>query len=282
MDIDGKSIAKQIRSQIKESVENIAGRKPCLAVILVGDNPASQIYVKRKISACKEAGIVSKMIRLLSEVSQEELVSEIKKLNLDESIDGILVQLPLPDHINSTVITRTISSNKDVDGFHPVNVGKLLIGEVDGFISCTPLGIQRLLKATNTDVSGKHVVIIGRSCIVGKPMAAMLMQNADMANATVTVAHSRTKNLKELSASADILIVAIGRPHFVTKEMVKDGAVVIDVGINRVNSNQLVGDVDYENVKDKCALITPVPGGVGPMTIAMLLENTLKSYNQQQ
>ncbi len=282
MNIDGKAIAKQIREQIKQDVEKIKGRKPCLAVILVGDHHASQIYVKRKIAACKDSGILSKKIELPANTQQNVLINQISELNNDNKIDGILVQLPLPEHINPTIITHAISPEKDVDGFHPINMGKLLLGEKDGFISCTPLGIQRLLKESDVEISGKHVVVIGRSNIVGKPVAALLMQNAEMGNATVTIAHSKTKNLNALTASADILIVAIGKPHFLTASMIKEGAVVIDVGINRDSADRLVGDVDYENMKNKCSLITPVPGGVGPMTIAMLLENTLKSYQQNK
>jgi methylenetetrahydrofolate dehydrogenase (NADP+) / methenyltetrahydrofolate cyclohydrolase len=279
MDINGKLIAREIREEIKKTISGLKGRKPCLTVILVGDNPASNVYVNHKVKACKESGMLSILQRFPADISQQQLIDAIESLNHNPTIDGILVQLPLPDHINPGIIASTVAPSKDVDGFHPINQGKLLLGEEDGFIPCTPLGIQAILKKINVDPAGKHAVILGRSNIVGKPMAALLIQNKHMGNATVTIAHSRTENLSSMLLSADILIVAVGKPLFVKASMVKQGAVVIDVGINRLENNTLVGDVDYHNVKDKC-LITPVPGGVGPMTIAMLLQNTLKSYRQ--
>ena len=280
MDINGKIIARQIRERIKETVSQFSGRKPCLAVILVGDNPASQIYVNRKVKACKEVGMTSILRNLPDSISEHELLAEINKLNEDTAIDGILVQLPLPKQINPDLIAQTIRPDKDVDGFHPVNIGKLLLGFTDGFVPCTPLGIQYLLKQTGIDTIGKHVVIIGRSNIVGKPIAALLSQNTPDGNATVTIAHSKTQNLQILTKTADIIIVAIGIPRFLKKSMVKKGAVVIDVGINREGEKTIVGDANYNALKDHCSHITPVPGGVGPMTIAMLLQNTLKSYQQ--
>jgi methylenetetrahydrofolate dehydrogenase (NADP+)/methenyltetrahydrofolate cyclohydrolase len=281
MIIDGKAISSQIQHEIKGVVEKIQGRKPCLAVILVGDNSASRIYVKRKTEACEFVGITSIRKEFPSTISEKELLHEVDLLNRDAKVDGILIQLPLPSHIRTNLVMLKIDPNKDVDGFHPVNMGKLLIGETDGFFPCTPLGIKVLLERTGVQVEGKHAVVIGRSTIVGKPMAAMLMQNTPGCNATVTVAHSKTKNLAELCRQADILIAAIGKPHTITKDMVKDRAVVIDVGINRLEDH-LVGDVDFNEVKDKCSFITPVPGGVGPMTIAMLLSNTLKSFQKRQ
>lgn len=277
MIIDGKAIANQIQQEIKELLSSIPGRRPCLAVILAGDHLPSQLYVKRKREACEKVGIQSIRIDLAKDTTEDELSKEIKRLNDDDTIDGILIQLPLPPHINPLKILSQIAPNKDVDGLHPLNAGKLLLGE-EGFVPCTPLGIKVLLQRTGIDVSGKHAVVLGRSNLVGKPMAALLMQNRDGGNATVTVAHSKTKNLKSLCQSADILIAAMGSPKFITADMVKSGAVVIDVGINKVEGSQIVGDVDFENVKDLCSWITPVPGGVGPMTIAMLLSNTVKAY----
>lgn len=284
MIIDGKAIAGQIQKEIQQAVSQLSGRKPCLAVIIVGKHPASQIYVDRKAKACAEVGIRSIKKSLPADVSENELIQEINKLNEDIAVDGILVQLPLPEHMNPIKIIHHISPAKDVDGLHPANLGKLLIGEQDAFASCTPLGIKVLLERSNIEVAGKHALIIGRSNLVGKPMAAILMQNTPGGNATVTIAHSRTKNLKELCRMADIVIAAIGRPKFVIADMLKQGVIVVDVGINKIpdaqtsTGYQIVGDVDFNNVKDKCAFITPVPGGVGPMTIAMLLSNTLKSY----
>jgi len=282
--IDGKLIAHQIQQEIKQEVQKISGRKPCLAVIIAGDNPASKIYVERKTKACAEVGIRSIKCALPADVSEGVLLEEVRKLNAAEDVDGILVQLPLPPHVNPLKIILSISPEKDVDGLHPLNVGKLMIGEQEAFVPCTPLGIKVLLERSGIEVSGKHALVIGRSNLVGKPMASLLMQSAAGANATVTIAHSHTSNLKGISQLADIIIAAIGRPKYITADMVKEGAVVIDVGINKItdpSSNsgyRLVGDVDFDEVKDKCSYITPVPGGVGPMTIAMLLSNTLKSY----
>ena len=279
--IDGKKIAGEIQQEIAEKIKGISGRKPCLAVVAVGHHPASAIYIKRKIAACEEVGIRSIRMQLSQEISEAELHATIEKLNQDNEVDGILVQLPLPSHMNPLLINEKILSSKDVDGFHPINMGKLLMGEKGGFVPCTPLGIKTLLQRSQIEVSGKHVVIVGRSLIVGKPLAALLMQSSEGSNATVTVLHSRSENIPALCLTADILIVAIGQPGFITKEMVKKGAVVIDVGINRISDNtgsyRIVGDVDFENVKAQCSAITPVPGGVGPMTIAMLLLNTLES-----
>lgn len=288
MIIDGKKVAQQIENEIKEKIEKIRGRKPCLAVVLVGNHPASILYTNRKAEMCQTVGIKSLKKEFLADVTEEELLKEISSLNEDATVDGILVQLPLPQHINPEKITNHILPKKDVDGFHPMNIGNVLIGETKGFYPCTPLGIKVLLERYNIEVAGKHVVIIGRSNIVGKPMAAMLIQNKDFGNATVTIAHQQTKNLKSLSLLADILIVAAGKPKLVTADMVKEGAVVIDVGTNKVidpskkNGYRIDGDVDFVNVEPKCSFITKVPGGVGPMTIAMLLKNTLQSYENSQ
>ena len=286
--IDGKKIAAEIQDEIRESVHQIKNRKPCLAVILVGEHSASEIYVSRKLKACESVGILSKIQKLPSSLNESRLIEEIESLNHDPLVDGILVQLPLPAHIDPLKITQAISPAKDVDGFHPINMGKLLIGEKSGFAPCTPLGIIELLVRSKIPVAGKHVLVIGRSNIVGKPIAALLMQNTDTGNATVTVANRHTPNLKRLCHLADIIIVASGQPKLIQADMVKDGTVIIDVGINKVDNPhkvsgyQIVGDVDFEEVKEKCAFITPVPGGVGPMTIAMLLSNTLLSYRMRQ
>lgn len=280
--IDGKKIALQIHEEIKEKVAATSGRKPGLAFILVGDNPASQTYVRAKKKACFTTGIESTLIELPATVTQSALLKEIERLNKDETIDGILVQLPLPNHIDEKVVTRAIDPEKDVDGFHPLNVGKLLLGEEGGFIPCTPHGILVLLQRAKIPVEGKRVVIVGRSNIVGKPLAALLMQKKPHANATVTVAHSRSDHLIEITRSADILIAAIGQPKFIKKEMVRPGTVVIDVGINRPKEGKIEGDVDFDAVAPIASYITPVPGGVGPMTIAMLLQNTLLSYTNRK
>lgn len=285
--IDGKKIAEEIQEELKNKVALVKGRKPGLAVILVGEHAPSQIYVNRKTQACIACGMHSIKRIFPSSITQKELVAEVEKLNQDPQVDGILVQLPLPQQIDTKTVTETIDPAKDVDGFHPINVGKLLLGMDDGLISCTPLGIQTLLTRTGISTAGKHVVILGRSNIVGKPLAALLMQNNPTANATVTVLHSKSENIKEICQTADILIAAMGQPFFVKSDMVKQGAVIIDVGTNRVeDKNQktgykLVGDVDFANVKDKCSYITPVPGGVGPMTIAMLLSNTWLSFSRR-
>lgn len=283
MIIDGKAIASQIQNEIKEQVNAINGRKPCLAVILVGNNPASEIYVNRKTLACQETGILSIRKNLPADCAEKDLLQVLDGFNRDHAVDGILLQLPLPAHINSARVLQFISPEKDVDGLHPVNAGKLIMGDTEGFAPCTPLGIKVLLERSKIPVSGKHVVIMGRSNLVGKPMASLLMQNAPGANATVTVVHSKSSNLTAICRQADIIIAAIGQPQFLKADMVKDNVVVIDVGINKIEDAssgkgyRIVGDVDFDNVKDKCEFITPVPGGIGPMTIAMLLSNTVKS-----
>jgi len=270
--IDGKSIAKSIRDSIRQKVSRMKqenGVVPGLTVVLVGNDPASQIYVRNKERASKDVGINSRVIRLNDNITQDELLDLINKLNNDESTHGILVQLPLPNHIDEGVIIQSIDPKKDVDGFHPVSTGKLFIGQ-PGLQPCTPKGIIRLIRETGNDIAGKHAVVIGRSNIVGKPVALMLLQN----NATVTICHSKTKNLKDIAASADILVVAMGRPETIDESYIKEGAIVIDVGTTRVG-DKLKGDVVFEKAIQKAGWITPVPGGVGPMTIAMLLENTV-------
>lgn len=287
MIIDGKKIADEIQLEIKEKIGQLRSRPPSLAVVIVGTHPPSQIYVTRKTQACESVGIQSVKYQLPASISENELLNQITKLNEDSNIDGILVQLPLPPHINPIRITHQIIPQKDVDGFNPYNIGKVLIGETDGFLPCTPLGIKVLMERSSIDICGLHALIIGRSNIVGKPLAALLMQGTPGGNATVTVAHRFSKDLKKFCLLADIIIVAIGQPKLITADMVKEGAVVIDVGINKItdptkkSGYQIVGDVDFANVAPKCSFITPVPGGVGPMTIAMLLQNTLLSYNLQ-
>lgn len=272
--IDGKQISKDIKEELKEEVASLAaqGRKCCLAVIQVGNDPASSVYVGNKKKACAYVGIESLAYELPEETSEEELLAIIDKLNKDENVHGILCQLPLPKHINKDHVIKAISPKKDVDGFHPQNVGALVIGE-QGFVSCTPAGIIQLLKRSNIEMDGKHCVVVGRSNIVGKPMSLLMLRE----NATVTVCHSHTKNLKEICKEADILIVAIGKPQFIGKEYVKDGAVVIDVGIHRDENNKLCGDVKFDEVEPVASYITPVPGGVGPMTIAMLMHNCVEA-----
>lgn len=288
--IDGSGIAKEIRTEIRAEVDkwvSDGNRAPYLAVVLVGDDPASASYVRGKTRACSDAGIQSDTIRFDSTVTEEVLLAEIGRLNGDSGVDGILVQLPLPSQIDEQKVIRAIDPDKDVDGFHPVNVGNVVLGQ-PGFAPATPAGILELLKRTGTETSGKNAVVIGRSNIVGKPVLNLLLQKGT--DATVTICHSRTRNLSEITRGADILIAAIGRPHFVTADMVKEGAVVIDVGINRVDDTtrergyRLVGDVDFDAVRPIASHITPVPKGVGPMTIAMLLKNTLqaaKSLNEK-
>ena len=272
--LDGKNVSARVKEKVKFEALNLKnqGIEPALAVILVGEDKASQTYVAAKEKACIACEIKSVMHRLSESTTQSELIALIDVLNLDDGIDGILVQLPLPKHIDTNKILETISPAKDVDGFAAINVGKLASG-LDGFVPCTPLGIMEIFKAYDINLEGKNAVVIGRSNIVGKPMANLLLN----ANATVTVTHSKTQNLKEICADADILVAAIGRADFVTADMVKDGAVVIDVGINRMDDGKLKGDVKFDEVAPKCSFITPVPGGVGPMTIAMLLSNTIKS-----
>ncbi len=273
--IDGKAIAKKIREELKINIDKISGRKPGLAFVLIGENPASRAYVRMKKKGCLEVGIYSETLQLCADISQEALLKEINRLNNDPNIDGILIQQPFPKQISIDKVVEAIDPGKDVDGFHPTNLGRLLLGTSRGFAACTPLGIMKIIERSGITTDGVEAVVLGRSNIVGKPLAALLIQKE--ANATVTIAHSQTKNLKEVCKRADLLIVAIGRPHFVTADMVKPGAVVIDVGINRTDQG-IVGDVDFENVKDVASAITPVPGCVGPMTIATLLTNTYECY----
>ena len=272
--IDGKQISADIKEELKQEVARLkeVGHSCCLAVIQVGSDPASSVYVGNKKKACAYIGIESLAYELPEETTEEKLLAIIEQLNQDDHVHGILCQLPLPKHINEDRVIAAISPEKDVDGFHPQNVGALVIGQ-KGFVSCTPAGIIQLLKRSNIDIAGKHCVVIGRSNIVGKPMALLMLRE----NATVTVCHSKTSNLKELCSQADILIVAIGKPRFIGAEYVKDGAVVIDVGIHRDENNKLCGDVRYEEVEPKASYITPVPGGVGPMTIAMLMNNCVEA-----
>jgi methylenetetrahydrofolate dehydrogenase (NADP+)/methenyltetrahydrofolate cyclohydrolase len=284
MIIDGVQIAQQLSHRIKQAISHLADRKPGLAFIMVGNHPASRTYIQMKKKKCAEVGIVSFDRELPEDTSEQELLKVIDKLNDDPLVDGILVQLPLPPHLTTSTILTAIDPKKDVDGFHPINVGKMLLGEHDGFLPCTPYGIHVLLTQAQVPLLGKHVVIVGRSNIVGKPLAAILMQKEPHCNATVTIAHSMTENLSTICQSADILVAAIGKPKFIQAHMVKKGAVVIDVGINRIEScgkQLIVGDVDYEAVAPLCSKITPVPKGVGPMTIAMLLSNTLLSYQRR-
>ena len=270
--LDGKAVSLKVKESVKVRADELKkfGVEPTLAVVLVGEDKASQTYVRAKEKACNEYGIKSVAHRLSENTTQNELLALINVLNLDDSIHGILVQLPLPKHIDTNVVLAAIDPRKDVDGFHAVNVGKLVSG-LDGFVPCTPLGVMEILKEYGIEVAGLNAVVIGRSNIVGKPMANLLLN----ASATVTVTHSKTKNLKEICKNADLIVAAIGKPFFLKADMVKDGAVVIDVGINRLDDGRLVGDVDFDEVAPKCSYITPVPGGVGPMTIAMLLNNTI-------
>ena len=278
--IDGKATGKAIRDRIRETVEERIKkglRVPGLAVVIVGDDPASQVYVRNKHKACEEVGFLSSVYRLDADTTEDELLALVDALNRDDEIDGILVQLPLPRHLNAKTVIAHIDPEKDVDAFHTENVGKIMLGE-EGFAPCTPSGVMSLLKAYDIDPAGKECVVVGRSNIVGKPMAMLLLHQ----NATVTIAHSKTKNLAEVTRRADILVVAVGRAKFITADMVKDGAVVIDVGMNRDDCGKLCGDVDFDTVAPKCSFITPVPGGVGPMTITTLLENTLLSAEKHQ
>lgn len=276
--IDGKAISAQIKDELKEKVARMKeqGTQVCLAVIQVGDDPASSVYVGNKKKACAYIGIESLSYELPEETTQEKLLVLISELNQRKDVNGILVQLPLPAHINEDAVIRAIDPAKDVDGFHPQSVGALCIGQ-PGFVSCTPAGIIQLLKRSGIEIAGKECVVIGRSNIVGKPMALLLLRE----NGTVTVTHSRTKDLKSVTKRADILVVAIGKPKMITREYVKEGAIVIDVGIHRNENNKLCGDVDFEDVAPICSAITPVPGGVGPMTIAMLMNNCVESVNLQ-
>lgn len=270
--ISGKQVSEEIRGNLRQEVESLVkqGLTPGLAVILVGEDPASQVYVRNKEKACHDLGYYSEVHRLPASTSQEELLTLVEKLNQQADIHGILVQLPLPKHIDEKSVINAIAVEKDVDGFHPVNVGNLVIGD-DSLLPCTPAGVIELIKRTGIEMSGKHAVVIGRSNIVGKPVSLLLQRE----NATVTMCHSRTANMKEITKQADILVVAIGRANFVDASYVKPGAVVIDVGMNRLDNGKLAGDVDFESVKEISGPITPVPGGVGPMTITMLMHNTL-------
>lgn len=277
--INGKVTSQKIKDKVRESALELknSGITPTLAVILVGEDKASQTYVNSKQKACEEANIGSVVHRLSIDTSQIELLALIEILNLDDSIDGILVQLPLPKHIDTNKVIEAIDQNKDVDGFAPINVGKLASG-VDGFVPCTPLGIMEMLKEYNVNLVGINAVVIGKSNIVGKPISNLLLN----AGATVTIAHSRTKNLSQITKRAELIVVAVGKPYFLTEDMVSDGVIIIDVGINRLDNGKLVGDCDFDLVSKKASLITPVPGGVGPMTIAMLLSNTIKSAKQRK
>lgn len=280
--IDGKQIAKDVRKKLKPRIAALRekGIVPGLAVVLVGEDPASQTYVRSKGKACERLKLYSETIRKDESITQEELIEIIKSLNANKKIHGILVQSPVPSHIDELAVTLTIAPEKDVDGFHPYNVGMMLLGR-GGLLPCTPNGILKLLEESHIDPTGKEVVIVGRSNIVGKPVAALLMQKAKIGNATVTVAHSRSKNLSEIIKRADILIAAIGKPEFIKEDMLKDDVVIIDVGVNRIDDDsvekgyRLVGDVDFKGCFEKASYITPVPGGVGPMTISMLMENTV-------
>ena len=272
--LNGKELAQKIQAKIKEDVELLkkASITPGLAVILIGDDPASQVYVKKKVEACKEAGIYSVVHEMPENIKEETIINTIKLMNENQNINGILVQLPLPPHINQTKIIEAIDPKKDVDGFHPYNMGRLCL-DLDSFVPCTPLGVMKIFEEYDINIKGKNVCIVGASNIVGKPMAALLLN----AFATVDICHIYTKDLKEHTKRADIIIVAAGKAGLITQDMVKDEAIVIDVGINRLENGKLTGDVDYDNVAPKCSHITPVPGGVGPMTIAMLLSNTIKA-----
>ena len=290
--ISGKEISQEIYGELRTRIENLKskGFTPGLAVVLVGDDPASHTYVRMKGKKCEELGMVSKTIIMPESSTEAEVLDTVKKLNEDPEIHGFLVQLPLPGHIDEKKVMNSVNPDKDVDCFHPFNVGKMMIGEPD-FLPATPAGVQQMLIRSGIETKGKHVVVIGRSNIVGKPMAAIMMQKGKGADSTVTVVHSKTENMKSITLQADILVVAIGRPKFVTADMVKEGAVVIDVGTNHIpdptskKGTRLVGDVDFENVKEKVSAITPVPGGVGPMTICMLMSNTVaaaeKAYERK-
>ncbi len=288
--LDGKSLSKKIKLELSNEVKKITSsstRKPHLVAILVGENPASQTYVNAKEKACTQVGFDSTIIKYDKNISQEDLIDKILQINLDSNIDGLIVQLPLPNHIDEYLVVNSISAEKDVDGFHPINLGKMILG-VDCFLPATPFGILTLIEEYGIDTIGKNCLVIGRSNIVGRPISILMSRNAKFANATVTLAHSKTKNIEKLTMGADIIIVALGRENFLKANMVKDGVVVIDVGINRIKSKnsktgwRLVGDVDFDSVKDKASFITPVPGGVGPMTIVSLLKNTFLSYKNKK
>ena len=283
--LDGKKTANDIKEEIAVEVASLisaGGKKPHLAAILVGSDGASETYVNAKVKACNKVGFQSTLVRFTNDVTEEELLTEVEKINNNSDIDGLIVQLPLPKHIDEMKVTETILPSKDVDGFHPANIGRMVLN-LPAFLPATPAGILELLERYEVETSGKHCVVIGRSHIVGSPMSILMARNSNPGNCTVTLTHSRTKNLKEITKTADILIVALGKAEFVTTDMVKEGVCIIDVGITRVKSDKtksgwkLLGDVDFEKVKEKSSFITPVPGGVGPMTIAMLLKNTLVS-----
>lgn len=283
--LDGKKTANDIKEEIAVEVASLisaGGKKPHLAAILVGSDGASETYVNAKVKACNKVGFQSTLVRFTNDVTEEELLTEVEKINNNSDIDGLIVQLPLPKHIDEMKVTETILPSKDVDGFHPANIGRMALN-LPTFLPATPAGILELLERYEVETSGKHCVVIGRSHIVGSPMSILMARNSNPGNCTVTLTHSRTKNLKEITKTADILIVALGKAEFVTADMVKEGVCIIDVGITRVKSDKtksgwrLLGDVDFEEVKEKSSFITPVPGGVGPMTIAMLLKNTLVS-----
>ncbi|MBQ6252902.1 bifunctional methylenetetrahydrofolate dehydrogenase/methenyltetrahydrofolate cyclohydrolase FolD [Ruminococcus sp.] len=277
--IDGKAVSAAVKAEVAEETAKLRdekGLKVGLAVVIVGSDPASRVYVNNKKKACEAVGFQSYEYALDESTTQEQLLDLVNVLNRDDRVNGILVQLPLPKHIDEKAVINAISPDKDVDAFHPINVGKIMIGEYS-FLPCTPAGVMRLIESTGTDITGKQCVVIGRSNIVGKPQAMLLLQK----NGTVTICHSKTKNLKEICLGADILVVAIGRANFVTGDMIKEGAVVIDVGMNRLENGKLCGDVEFESAEKKASFITPVPGGVGPMTIAMLMKNTLTAAKQQ-
>lgn len=287
--LEGNKVAQDVRNEISEQVSLLlqkGSRRPHLAAILVGNDGASQTYVNAKVKACKEVNFQSTLIRLHENISESELLNEVKKINNNSSINGLIVQLPLPNHIDEAKVTQAISPNKDVDGFHPINIGRMVLN-LPSYLPATPAGIIEILSRYNIDCSGKHCVVIGRSHIVGSPISILMSKNTNPGNCTVTLVHSKTQNISDITKMADILIVAIGKKNFVTENMVKKGVCIIDVGINRIKSDKtksgwkLIGDVDFNIVKNKCSYITPVPGGVGPMTIAMLLKNTLKAAKKE-
>lgn len=287
--LDGNKVSASIKEQIKQDVidwQAAGGKKPHLAAVLVGNNPASEAYVGHKVKSCAELGFESTLLRFTTDITEAQLIDEVQKLNENDDVDGILVQLPLPDHISGDTIINMIHPSKDVDGFHPISQGKMMLGQPT-FLPATPYGIMLMLEHYDIDITGKHCVVIGRSNIVGTPMTILLSRNTKPGNATVTLTHSKTKNLAEITKQADVIVAAIGKPFFVTADMVREGAVVIDVGINRISDatkksgSRLVGDVDYENVAPLCSYITPVPGGVGPMTICGLMKNTLQAARQK-
>jgi len=288
--LDGSLVSAHIKEQIKRDVTDwmaTGGKRPHLAAILVGNNPASEAYVGSKVRTCEELGFDSTLLRYDSDVTEDQLISDVKDLNNDAKVDGILVQLPLPAHISSDLVINTIDPDKDVDGFHPISQGRMMLGQPT-FLPATPYGILLMLEHYNIDVAGQHCVVIGRSNIVGTPMTILLSRNSKPGNATVTLTHSRTKNLKEICLTADVIVAAIGKPKFVTADMVRPGAVIIDVGINRIDDasrksgSRLVGDVDYDHVAPLCSYITPVPKGVGPMTICGLMKNTLEAAKRNK